>query len=851
MKVSSLLGSMLATVLVGSPAARAEAPAPRVLLSGVIVHGYQPGTPAPDSAVRLVNTDPDRPAELGGFALSDEFTPRKQRKGKDPRFEDDDWSLEEPDAEKPARGRPKGDRVLRFPVGATIPPGGEIWVAASAKEFRQVFGEAPAFEAEDSDPRVPDMDPAKGFLWLNEGYGTVALLDRRGVAVDFVAWQGPRQDAFKDGAFDEVPWVGGPVALKVDTPFGWKGRVLGRARDEAGRVLADTDRAADWPVGFSRMALGVMPTHRVEFAGQTRFAPRPLTGVRAKVLATSAPDNNFAALIAAFDSAKRELRVRVYEFTNPKIADGLLKAKRRGVDVRVYLEGSPVGGLSDQQRWIMARLEKARIPIHFLATPKGSPVSPRYRYDHSKYVLVDDRLCVIGTENYGRTGVPVVNSYGNRGWMVHVEQPAFVKQLREVWDRDYRPGLVVDTLSIDHAPDDSYGMPYRDRGFTPSEQIPTGSYKSPVKPVLVDDVMDLELVLSPDTSLNEGSAIIGMINRAKSSLILEQNSVQPFWGKKAKKAEDGKGKGDGEDRGDGGGEGDEVRVPSLPLQAVIAAARRGVSVRVLLDGTWYNAEAVDERDNDDTVRMLNALREKEGLDVSAKVINLDSTRLSKIHAKGVIVDEREVFVGSINWSENSFLGNREVGVIVSHPKVAGYYADLFRRDWAQSLLYASTLTAPTEVRAAPEVGAKVLARRKSGERVEVVDERRDSTGQLGWVEVALGLGTTGFVQSAALGPPEVGAWEAAYVIGREVIATATVVDVKDGAKVTTLRFADPERPPFIAVIFKKDQQAFVDAGLDPATAYLGKTVRMRGKVKVYGVPELIINRPDQIEILSR
>ena len=854
MKASSLFGLSLLALASCSLPARADTPRPRVLLSGVIVHGYFPGTPAPDTAVRLVNTDPDRPASLTGFSLSDEHTPRKQRKGQDPRFEheDDEPLTEDAAPDKPRRGRPKGKRVLRFPDGASIPPGGELWVAASAKAFRQVFGENPAFEASETDPGVPDMDPAQGFLWLNEGYGTVALVDPRGVTVDFVAWQGPKQDAFKDGAFDDVPWVGGPVALKESTPYGWKGRVLGRARDEAGLVLPDTDRANDWPVGFSHMALGVMPTHRVELAGQTRFAPRPLSGVRAKVLATSAPDNNYAALISAFGAAKRELRVRVYELTNPKIAEGLIKAKKRGVNVLVYLEGSPVGGLSDQQRWIMDKLDKAKIPVHVLATPKGSPISPRYRYDHSKYVLVDDRLCIIGTENYGRTGVPIDPSYGNRGWMIHIEEPRFVSQLRQVWDADYRPGVIADVLSIDHSPDDPYGLPYRDKGFVPSEKVPKGLYPSPVKPALVDDVMDLELVLSPDTSLHEGSAIIGMIQRAKTSLILQQNSVQPFWGKKPKKDKDGRGKGlDDADKDGGEDEDSKARIPSLPLQAVIAAARRGVSVRVLLDGTWYNAESVDKRDNDDTVRMLNALREKEGLDVSAKVINLDSTALSKIHAKGVIVDEREVFVGSINWSENSFLGNREVGVIVTHPKVAGYYADLFRRDWSRSLLYASTLSATTEVRSAPEAGAKVLARRKAGERVDVVDERKDRAGQIGWVEVALGLGTTGFVPAAVLGVPEVGAWEAAYVIGRDVIATATVVDVKVGEKVTTLRFADPERPPFIAVIFKKDQQAFTAAGLDPATSYLGKAVRMKGRMKVYGVPELILNRPDQIEILPR
>jgi phosphatidylserine/phosphatidylglycerophosphate/cardiolipin synthase-like enzyme len=849
---STLLAFALLSCLAVPPSTRAAEPTPQptkatpVLISGVYFHGYLPGTPGADTAVRLVNTDPDRPALLTGFALSDQFTPRKQRKGKSDRddlFEEAEPDLGGDEPAKPTRGRPKGNRVLRFPDGAQIPPGGEIWVAASAVGFRMAFGESPAFEATNADPKVPDLDPPNGFLWLNEGYGTVALVDRRGYAVDFVAWQGPKQDMFKDGAFDDVPWSGGPVAIKENTIYGWTGRVLARARDTAGKVLPDTDRPADWPVGFSQTTLGTRPTHRVELAGQSHFVSRPLTNVRAKVLATSAPDNNYAALIAAFDAAKRDLRVRVYELTNPKIADALIKTKKRGVDVKVFLEGSPVGGISDQSRWLTDKLFKAKIPVHYLATPKGSPLAPRYRYDHSKYVLVDDRLCVIGTENYGRTGVPVVNTFGNRGWMVHVENPAFVRQLRDVWDHDYRPSEMIDTLSIDFAPDDSYGLPYRDPAFTPSDKIPSGLYPSPVKPVQVDDVMNLELVLSPDTSLNEESAIIGMINRAKTSLILEQNSVLPFWSKKSKKG-DKNAKDDKDDKDD-----EVVRIPSLPLQAVIAAARRGVKVRVLLDGTWYNAESVDERDNDDTVRLLNDLRTNEGLDVSAKVINLQSTHLEKIHAKGVIVDDREVFIGSINWSENSFEGNREVGVIVTHPKIAGYYADLFRRDWSQSRLYASTLASAVEVRADPDDKAKAVAKKKAGERVEIVDERPGPDGKLAWVEVALGLGPTGFIPAAALGIPEVTAWETQYVVGRNVIATATVEGVRPGDKVTQLQFADPDRPPFVAVIFKKDEAKWTSAGLDPATAYLHKEVRMRGKVIVYKVPEIILNDPKQIEII--
>lgn len=827
---------------------------PQVLISGVYIHGYLDGVPNADSAVRLINLDQANPADLSDYALSDQYTPRTKRKsssrkakmgddidifGDDSDIFDDDFSLFDDDKPKRRRGRPEKNRVVRLPKGAVIPPGGEIWVAASAKGFRQIFGHNPAFEALDTDPAVPDLDPDKGFIWLVEGYGTVALLDRSDHPVDFVAFQGHRKRSpFSDDAFDDVPWKGGPVMLREGSIYAWQGRVLNRAKDELGRVLPDTDSARDWPVGFATTPLGQYPTHRVELAGQSNFIAKPIR-VRAKAWATSAPDNNYQTLIEAFDAAKKELRVRVYEFTNPKIAEALIATKKRGVDVELFLEGSPVGGISDQGRWIADRISKAGIPVHFLATPKGSKLKPRYRFDHSKYVIVDDRRVVIGTENYGRTGVPVYNSYGNRGWMIHIENRQFAAQLRAVWDHDYRPGELGDLIAIDDSDSDSYGLPYRDPGFEPSDKLPQGSYRNPVKPAVVEDVMGLELVLSPDTSLNEGSAIIGMIARAKESLYLEQNSVLPFWAPKPSKNKDAEQAADA-----------ERPIASLPLQAVVAAARRGVKVRVLLDGTWYNAEATDERDNDDTVRYLNELADKERLDMRAKLINLETTHLDKIHSKGVIVDEREVYVGSINWTENSFAGNREVGVIVSHPKIAGYYSKLFARDWSQSRLYASTLLRACKVKAEPRGKSRTIATKKAGTRIDIVDERSPRRHQGAWVEVALGLGRTGFCPMGLLGIPEVTPVETRYVIGRDAVVTGKVVEVYASSKVTKLKFQDPDRAPFMAVIFQGDAQKFVDQGMPPKTAFEGKTVRLEGRVKVYRIPEIILNRPDQIEILQ-
>ncbi len=848
-----IIAVLLALSLLSPAVAFGAAPKPPILISGVYLHGYLGGTPQQDSAVRIVNTDSERTVDLGGFALTDAFTPRK--KTKSPARKDDlpdslegleddvDPSKEEDARGRPGRGRPKEDRTLVFPPGAKLPPGGEIWVASTATGFIEIFGVPPAWESSNTAPNVPDTIPGKGFLWLNEGYGTVALLDPDGDPVDFVAWQGPKQDRFTDDSFDHVPWNGDPVALKAGTTYGWTGRVLRRARDEAGRVVKDTDRASDWPVGFGNMALGTHPTHRVELAGQSYFLTRPIEG-RAKVVATSSPDNSFDAFVSAIDSARKELRVRVYEFTNPKIADAVLRAKKRGVKVFVYLEGAPVGGLSDQGRWIADRFYKANIPVHFLATEKGAKVKPRYRFDHSKYVIVDDRRVVIGTENYGRTGVPVSNTFGNRGWMIHIEQPDLVRQLRAVWDHDYRPGIMPDIISIDASPSDSFGLPYRDPAFVPSEKIPTGNYVNAVRPVTVEDKMRLELVMSPDTSMNEESAIIGLIGRAKSTLYLEQNSIIRFWGPSKKQA-DRSGDNDAPD------DDDDTRLPSLPMQAVLAAARRGVSVRVLLDGTWYNAELEDERDNDNTAKYLNDLALREGLDISAKVINLEATHLEKIHAKGVIVDDKEVFVGSINWSENAFFGNREIGVVVSHPAVAGYYADLFRRDWSQSRLYQTVLSDAAEVRERPDMSAPVAAKRNQGDRVSVVAERgafKDKRHE--WLEIAIGLGKTGYVPGSVLSELEVTAKEAMYVLNRYAFVTGRVENVRTSDKVTQLQIGDPERAPFVAVIFKKDEEKFKAANIDPAKDFSGREVRIKGRVKAWKVPEVILSDPSQIEILK-
>lgn len=120
--------------------------------------------------------------------------------------------------------------------------------------------------------------------------------------------------------------------------------------------------------------------------------------------------------------------------------------------------------------------------------------------------------------------------------------------------------------------------------------------------------------------------------------------------------------------------------PNPRLEALIAAARRGAMVRVLLDSYFDNAEAL--RSNRATVDYLNALAQREGLDLQAATGN--PTRRG-LHAKIILLrigGETWSAVGSLNGGEISHKVNREVVLMVDAPQVYARLLEVFRWDWA-------------------------------------------------------------------------------------------------------------------------------------------------------------------------
>lgn len=106
------------------------------------------------------------------------------------------------------------------------------------------------------------------------------------------------------------------------------------------------------------------------------------------------------------------------------------------------------------------------------------------------------------------------------------------------------------------------------------------------------------------------------------------------------------------------------------LEAVVAAHRRGVDVKVML-----NPERRDgETDNDVARETLQRF----GIEVRASNPAFDLT-----HEKSMIVDDDLAFVESLNWTEENFTVTRDYAVVTPSAYEVAEIIDCFEADWAR------------------------------------------------------------------------------------------------------------------------------------------------------------------------
>jgi cardiolipin synthase len=346
--------------------------------------------------------------------------------------------------------------------------------------------------------------------------------------------------------------------------------------------------------------------------GATEFEARDHPAERAT--AFTLPDSPETP-IETLRSADERLYLAGYTFDSEPALDKLIAAHERGVEVRVLVDGTPVGGQSEDEAEALDMLAEAGVEVRIF---EGS--ATRYRFHHPKYAIADDRALVM-TENWKPSGT---GGESSRGWGTVVESESVADELTAVFEAD---AGWEDTVKWDR----SYA------GTLVEDESPERSFSSDFDPV-TSEVESIRVVTAPDNAEDE---TLALLESAEESIRIKQVTI----------AHD-----------------------HAFLQEAVAAAERGVEVRILLDSSWYV-----ERENEELVRWIDDQAESGDLPIDARLV--EPGEFEKIHAKGVVVDDRWSMVGSINWNANSVENNREVALIVESEEIASYYGEVFDADW--------------------------------------------------------------------------------------------------------------------------------------------------------------------------
>ncbi len=135
------------------------------------------------------------------------------------------------------------------------------------------------------------------------------------------------------------------------------------------------------------------------------------------------PTDSRADFYALFGAAKQTLDLESEEMEDTGIADGLIAAAHRGVQVRAIF---PVAsGASDPNVAGERALVDGGVLVRHLANP----------YVHGKEVVVDRREAFVGSENFSKSSLDE-----NREVGLLIEDPVAVQRIGSTFERDWQSG---------------------------------------------------------------------------------------------------------------------------------------------------------------------------------------------------------------------------------------------------------------------------------------------------------------------------------------------------------------------------------------------------------------------------
>ena len=138
------------------------------------------------------------------------------------------------------------------------------------------------------------------------------------------------------------------------------------------------------------------------------------------------PTNLEAKIVAKIKAAKQTVLVMMYQFTRYNIRDALIDAHKRGISVKVLLDGGQAANTNVSKAFTAAG-------VPWKATPT------EFNHSHSKIVWIDGAEVIILSGNF--------NSYtmnSERNYIALNKDPQDLTQIKAIFDRDWKGSGGID-----------------------------------------------------------------------------------------------------------------------------------------------------------------------------------------------------------------------------------------------------------------------------------------------------------------------------------------------------------------------------------------------------------------------
>ncbi len=506
-----------------------------------------------------------------------------------------------------------GEGVLSFASDVWLTDGESFSISWNQSSFWQAYGRLPEVSMDSTE--AASVIRSSGSFRLGDSGDSMALSSPQGRLVDAVIY----------GSTSETSqgWSGDPMpALK-------QGEVAKRV-SSAGALL-DTDSMLDW-----------MPFREFRY-GYTDLQSGSIDIAAGNITTFVSPDNSQDIVLSGIGHASKSISACSYEFSSAPVTKALIEARQRGTAVRLLVDGSPSGGMSEGELACLSVLSRSGIDVRAVKGNTSSGVVQHTGALHAKYIVIDSLVTIVMSENLVEQGMPTDRVFGNRGWGVEIRDSRAARLVLDVFEADSR-------------------LSRRDVVLWPNCPLFNGSAELPkapdqnhtqelFEPLVNSEPARITLCLSPDISVQR--PYLAPLIECSRRFVGEQFQADLWWKERW----------------------NNESIVSPLVSALESSLRAGGSARLLLDSSWYNVPG--------NGAVADSLRENTtfaGMDGEFALLN-PASPITALHNKGAVIDGRTTLISSNNWVFASFARNRELGVLVYSVEVADYFTTVFESDW--------------------------------------------------------------------------------------------------------------------------------------------------------------------------